>query len=84
MPKCSSDCQCSSKCLIKATVLGLIAMAGLLALPFLNCFADAEAMPEFAKFLGHFHPAVLHLPIGVYALILLQEFIATVRREQPE
>lgn len=84
MPKCSPDCQCSPKCLIKATVLGLLAMVGLLALPFLNCFADASAMPEFAKFLGHFHPVVLHLPIGVYALILLQELVATVRREPSE
>lgn len=30
-------------------------------------------MPDIVRFLGHFHPVVLHLPIGVFILILFQE-----------
>ena len=32
-----------------------------------------EKMPDFVRFLGRFHPVLLHLPIGVFALILIQE-----------
>lgn len=30
-------------------------------------------MPDIVRFLGHFHPVLLHLPIGVFILILTQE-----------
>lgn len=33
---------------------------------------DAE-MPDIVRFIGHFHPVVLHLPIGVFMMILFQE-----------
>lgn len=52
---------------------GLLAVAGLVALPFLAGPPDAEKMPDIVRFFGHFHPVVLHLPIGVFALILFQE-----------
>ena len=30
-------------------------------------------MPDIVRFIGHFHPVVLHLPIGVFMMILFQE-----------
>ncbi len=32
-----------------------------------------EGLPDLAKFLGRFHPVVLHLPIGVLVWVLVQE-----------
>ncbi len=55
------------------TFFGLLAIGGLVAMPFLAGAPDGEAMPDTVRFLGRFHPALLHLPIGVFALILLQE-----------
>lgn len=52
---------------------GLLAAVGLIALPFLAGPPDAEKMPDIVRFFGHFHPVLLHLPIGVFALILFQE-----------
>ncbi|MCX8497136.1 MAG: hypothetical protein ORN51_13225 [Akkermansiaceae bacterium] len=37
-------------------------------------------MPDLVRFLGHFHPVILHLPIGVFALILVYELAAFVGR----
>ncbi len=45
---------------------------------------DGAKMPELVRFLGHFHPVVLHLPIGVMALILLQELGAIFFRRNQE
>ena len=55
------------------TLLGLLAAGGLIAMPFLAGPPDGEKMPDWVRFLGHFHPLLLHLPIGVFALILFQE-----------
>lgn len=55
------------------TFFGLLAAGGLIAMPFLAGPPDGEKMPDFVRFLGHFHPFFLHLPIGVFALILFQE-----------
>ncbi len=55
------------------TFFGLLAASGLAAMPFLAGPPDAEKMPDMVRFLGHFHPLLLHLPIGVFALILFQE-----------
>lgn len=32
-----------------------------------------KEMPEWMSFIGHFHPLVLHLPIGVFILLVTQE-----------
>lgn len=55
------------------TFFSLLAIAGLVAMPFLAGAPEGEKMPDIVRFLGHFHPVLLHLPIGVFALILLQE-----------
>ena len=55
------------------TLFGLAAAGGLIAMPFLAGPPDGEKIPDIVRFLGHFHPVVLHLPIGVFALILFQE-----------
>ncbi len=55
------------------TFFGLLAAGGLIAMPFLAGAPDGEKMPDLVRFLGHFHPVLLHLPIGVFVLILFQE-----------
>ncbi len=40
-------------------------------------------MPDLVRFFGHFHPLVLHLPIGVFVLILFQELGAIFFRRSP-
>lgn len=55
------------------TLFGFAAAGGLIAMPFLAGPPDGEKIPDIVRFLGHFHPVVLHLPIGVFALILFQE-----------
>jgi len=42
-------------------------------MPFLAGPPDGDRMPDLVRFIGHFHPVLLHLPIGVFALILMQE-----------
>ena len=66
------------------TFFGLLAVAGLIAMPFLAGPPDGEKMPDIVRFLGHFHPVVLHLPIGVFALILFQELGAIFGRRGGE
>lgn len=51
----------------------LLAVAGLVAMPVLAGKPDGRALPDVVRFIGHFHPALLHLPIGVFVLIVLQE-----------
>ncbi len=55
------------------TFFGLLAAAGLVAMPFLAGPPEGDKMPDLVRFFGHFHPMLLHLPIGVFALIVLQE-----------
>ncbi len=55
------------------TFFGLIAAGGLVAMPFLAGPPDGDKMPDVVRFLGRFHPMLLHLPIGIFALVILQE-----------
>ncbi len=55
------------------TFFGLLAAAGLIAMPFIAGAPDGDKMPDIVRFIGHFHPLLLHLPIGVFILIVLQE-----------
>lgn len=55
------------------TLLSLLTAASLIAMPFLAGPPDGGKMPDLVRFFGRFHPVLLHLPIGVFALILLQE-----------
>ncbi len=54
------------------TFFGLLTIAALIAMPIL-AGPPREESPDWVKFLGHFHPLFLHLPIGVFVLIVLQE-----------
>lgn len=55
------------------TFFGVLAAGGLIAMPFLAGPPDGDKMPDIVRFIGHFHPVLLHFPIGVFALILCQE-----------
>lgn len=57
------------------TIMGLLTIGGLIAMPFLAGEPDGEKMPDIVRFLGHFHPVILHLPIGIFTLILCQELL---------
>jgi uncharacterized membrane protein len=57
------------------TITGLLTIGGMIAMPFLAGEPDGEKMPDIVRFLGRFHPVILHLPIGIFSLILLQELL---------
>jgi hypothetical protein len=59
---------------IALTVIGAAACIGMLAMPLLAGAPNGEAMPDLVRFLGRFHPVILHLPIGILSLALLTEF----------
>jgi uncharacterized membrane protein len=61
---------------------GLVVLA-LLALPFLAGEPGGKELPDWVRFVGHFHPVVLHLPIGVFMLLLIQEAWRIVRFKRP-
>ncbi|MCB1134199.1 MAG: hypothetical protein KDN05_23980, partial [Verrucomicrobiae bacterium] len=67
------DSSCSRKRPWFLTFVGLLAMAALIAMPFLAGKPDGAKMPDWFRFVGHFHPVLLHLPIGVFLLIVCQE-----------
>ena len=52
---------------------GLLAIAGLVALPIFAGPLLPGKMPDTVRFIGHFHPLLLHLPIGVMVLVLFQD-----------
>ena len=53
-------------------------------MPFIAGPPDGEEMPDIVRFLGHFHPVILHLPIGIFSLILFQELLAIFTRYKPQ
>ena len=55
------------------TVSGLVVVVGLIAMPFLVGTSRSGEVSDWVRFLGHFHPVLLHLPIGVFSLILFRE-----------
>ena len=65
------------------TFFGLLAIGGLASMPILAGEPNGEDLPDIYRFFGHFHPLVLHLPIGVFALILFQELGAIFRTPRP-
>lgn len=64
--------------------MGLLAIGGLIAMPFIAGAPEGDKMPDLVRFLGNFHPVVLHLPIGVFILIVLQELGAIFGRRHHE
>lgn len=55
------------------TLFGLLVIASLGVLPFWAGPPPEDGLPDLAKFLGRFHPVMLHLPIGMLLLVLLLE-----------
>jgi uncharacterized membrane protein len=66
------------------TIFALLAIGGLVSMPILAGPPEGDKMPDIVRFLGHFHPLVLHLPIGVFALIIFQEVGAIFGRRHHE
>lgn len=66
------------------TLVGLLAIGGLISMPILAGPPDGDKMPDLVRFFGNFHPVLLHLPIGVFALIVLQELGAIFGRRHHE
>lgn len=64
------------------TITGLLTIIGMIVIPLLAGEPDAEKMPDLIRFLGRFHPVILHLPIGIFSLILLQELFSIVTRTE--
>lgn len=64
------------------TLAGLLTIGGLIAMPFLAGEPDGDQMPDMVRFLGRFHPAVLHLPIGIFSLIMIQEILGMFSRRK--
>ncbi len=55
------------------TLGGLGVIAGLVTLLGVPLFGKENPVPSWFRFLGHLHPVVLHLPIGMLALVILME-----------
>lgn len=64
------------------TIVGLLTIGGLIYMPFYVGEPDGEKMPDMVRFLGRFHPVILHLPIGIFSLILLQEILGMFSRDK--
>ncbi len=65
------------------TLAGLLTIGGLIAMVLRAGKPDGEKMPDLVRFLGNFHPVILHLPIGIFILILCQEFVAMFTGNKP-
>ncbi len=61
------------------TIIGAVGIVLLLLLPVVPIFKDHASMPDMAKWMGQFHPLLLHLPIGIFILVLLQEISSCLR-----
>lgn len=62
------------------TVVGLAAVVALFLMPVLAGQPDGFAVSPWGKFLGRFHPVLLHLPIGMLVLVILLEAGVRIRR----
>jgi uncharacterized membrane protein len=67
------------KMLMLVTACATMVALALIALP-LVVGEPGKKWPDIVLFLGRFHMLVLHIPIGVFVLILLQELAAMVMR----
>lgn len=65
------------------TIVGLLTIAALVSMPYLAGEPGDNETPDWFRFVGHFHPVLLHLPIGVFLLIVFQEIGAVFRRGEP-
>ena len=64
------------------TAFGLASVVGILAMPILAGPPNEEAVSQWGRFIGRFHPVVLHLPIGMLTLVILMEFGKLFRKDK--
>jgi uncharacterized membrane protein len=57
------------------TLAGILLIAALAGLPVLAGPPSDEGLPDLAKFIGRFHPVILHLPIGMFVWVLVREVL---------
>jgi uncharacterized membrane protein len=55
---------------------------GLVAMPYLVGAPKGTALPDLVRFIGRFHPLILHLPIGMLTLVLALEGIAFLTKKK--
>jgi len=60
---------------IVITIAGILLIGALAALPFVVGPPSEEGLPDTAKFIGRFHPVVLHLPIGMIIWVVVSELL---------
>ncbi len=68
-------------------ILSLLALIGMVGVWFLPSSVGAIGKityPDWVRFIGHFHPVILHLPIGVFTLIVAQELWAIFRKSSDD
>lgn len=77
---------CCSKCRRPwgITIFGLLIISFLIAMPFIAGTPDADKSSDTIRFLGRFHPVILHLPIGIFSLIIIQELMSMFSRYKPQ
>jgi uncharacterized membrane protein len=66
------------------TIFGLLIISFLIAMPFIAGTPDADKSSDTIRFLGRFHPVILHLPIGIFSLIIIQELMSMFSRYKPQ
>jgi hypothetical protein len=55
------------------SIAGLLLIVSLACLPFIAGPPNEDGLPDVAKFIGRFHPVVLHLPIGMLVWVVVME-----------
>ncbi|WP_193214144.1 c-type cytochrome domain-containing protein [Luteolibacter marinus] len=64
------------------TIFGLLLIAAMAALFWVGPPPE-DGLPDIAKFIGRFHPVILHLPIGMLLLVLVLETGKLFSRKKP-
>ncbi len=65
------------------TLVGLLTIGSMVAMPLLAGSPDGEQVAGWVKFLGRFHPVLLHLPIGIVSLALILEIARVFSKDKP-
>ena len=60
---------------IVITIAGTLLIGAIAGLPFFVGPPNQEGLPDTAKFIGRFHPVVLHLPIGMIIWVIVSELL---------
>lgn len=65
------------------TLVGLLTIGSMISMPLLAGAPDAEHVAGWVKFVGRFHPVLLHLPIGIVSLALFLEVARFFSKDKP-